>query len=65
MARPEYMIIHSKYLPTEIRELYHIDGLISKYGYVYIKIAKGMYGLKQDFIIAHKQLISYMDTHGY
>ena len=48
------MIIHSKYPPPEIILLYKIDGIIAKYGYVYIKITKGIYGLKQTAIIAYK-----------
>ena len=38
------MRMHSKYFPIDIRELYHIDGLIAEDGYVYIKITKGVYG---------------------
>ena len=32
--QPEYMIIHLKYYPPDIRELYNIDGLIYEYEYV-------------------------------
>ena len=59
------MKIYSKYFPPDIRARYHIYGLISADGYVYIKITKGMYGLKQAAIIAYNQLISHMDLHGY
>ena len=59
------MRIHSKYFPPDIRDQYDIERLISADGYVYIKIIKGMYGLKQAYIIAYNQLILYMDPHGY
>ena len=63
MSREEYMIVHSKYLPPEIWELYKIDGLISEDGCVYINNTKRMYGLKQASIIYYKQLIDVMDPH--
>ena len=59
------MRIHSKYLPPDIRARYHIDGLISEDGYVYIKTVKGIFGLKQASIISYNQIISHMYTHGY
>ena len=59
------MRIHLKYFPPDIRDRYDIEGLIAADGYVYIKIIKGMYGLKQADIIAYNQLISHMDPHGY
>ena len=65
MSRAEYMIIHSKYLTPDIRPLYQIDELVAEYGYVYIIIIKGMYGLKQAAIIACNQLIYNMETHSY
>ena len=34
-------------------------------GYVYIKIIKGMYGLKQAANIAYNQLILHMEPHSY
>ena len=65
MSRTDYMRINSKYSLQDIRTLYHIDRLIAEDGYVSIKITKFMYGLKQAFIIAYKQHISYMDPHYY
>ena len=32
---------------------------------MYIKVIKGIYGLKQEAIIAYNQLISHMEPHGY
>ena len=40
MPTPEYMRIHSKYFPPEMRELYNIEQRIAKDGYVYVKIKK-------------------------
>ena len=65
MACPEYMRIHSKYFSLNIWKLYGINSLIDIYWYVYIKIVRGMYGLKQSDIIAYNQLVKYMDNYGY
>ena len=59
------MRIHSKYLPPDIREQYYIEWLVAADGYLYIKIIKVMYGIKQAAIIAYNQLISHIDPHGY
>ena len=59
------MRIHSKYFPPDIRDQYEIEGIIAADGYVYIKIIKGMYGLKQEAIIAYNKLIFHMGPHGY
>ena len=61
MSRVEYLRIHSEHFPPDIRESYQINGLIAADGYVYIKIFKGMYGLKQSAIISCNQLIYNMD----
>ena len=65
ISRVEYIRIHSKYSPPDIRELYHIEGLVAVDGYVYIQIMKGIYGLKKSALISYNKLISYMDPHSY
>lgn len=34
-------------------------------GHVYVRIGKGMYGLKQAAILAYQQLVTFLTTHGY
>ena len=58
-------MIHSKYFPPDIRNRYNIEGLKAADRYLYIKIIKGMYGLKEVAIISYNQLISHMEPHGY
>lgn len=68
MEKPEYMRIHSKYFPAEMKEEYDIAPIIAHDNYVYVKIKKGMYGLKQATIIAYKHLVknyNHMDTIQY
>ena len=64
MDRPEYMRIHWKHIPEDIREQYNLYDL--KTGdYVYVKIKKGMYGLKQAAILAWNNLVNNLAQHGY
>ena len=34
-------------------------------GYVYVKISKGMYGLKQADLLAYQKLVRHLAPHGY
>ena len=53
MANQEIMKIHYKYFPEDIRIKYNLDSKLSSDGYIYIKIKKGMYGLKQAAVMAY------------
>ena len=64
MSRAEYTRIHSKYFPLDIRERYHIHGLVAADEYFYIKMDKGVYGIKHESSISYNQILSHMDTHG-
>ena len=44
---PEYSRINGKYYFSDIREKYYIDNIVAPNGYVYCKIKRGIYGLKQ------------------
>ena len=56
MSEAEYMKIHEKYFLADIREQYSIDKLVHVDSYVYCKIKKGMYGLKQAARLAYEKL---------
>ena len=47
LPRLEYARIPLAVIPQEIIDLYKLEELVDQDGYVYIKIAKGMYGLPQ------------------
>lgn len=64
MPDAEYMKIPTKYLPQDIINRYSLTDKIHK-GYVYCKIEKGMYGLKQAAILAFENLKKYLAPHGY
>ena len=58
------MKIHWKHIPEDIRVQYNPQELLSN-DYTYVKIKKGMYGLKQDYILSWDNLVSYLAKHGY
>ena len=65
MLRPEYMKVHLSKFPPDIIEQYKLLEKANDKGYVYVKIIKGMYGLKQAAILAYKQLVLALQPHGY
>ena len=65
MSRPEYMRIQWKHIPDDIRQRYNLFQLLTDDGYIYVKIKKGMYGLKQAAILAYQQLEAFLKPAGY
>ena len=65
MERPEYMRIHGKYFLPDMRAKYNIDELIDVDGYVYCKIKRGMYGLRQAARLAWSALVKNLAQEGY
>ena len=64
MKTPEYMRIPLKNIPDDIIKKYNIDKLKHK-DFVYVKIKRGMYGLKQAAWLAYEQLRQHLEPHGY
>ena len=52
-------------IPDEVITQYKLSDIADKYGWVYIKICKGMYGLKQAGIIANQELQKHLKPFGY
>ena len=65
MEENEYMRIHARYFLDDIRLQYDIESLIDSDGYVYMRIKKGMYGLKQAAILAYNHLVKQLKPHVY
>ena len=65
MQEPEYMRIAYKYFPPDIIQRYHLQDKVAADEYIYIKIKRGMYGLKQAAILAHQQLVKNLAPFGY
>ena len=56
MPRYKYMRIELEDLPEDFIEEYNLQDKVTKDGYVYVKIRKGMYGLPQAGILAQELL---------
>ena len=65
MPRDEFMKVKYKYFPEDIRKLYGLENKKTEDGYIYIRIKKGMYGLKQAALLAYEQLKQHLEPHGY
>ena len=65
MENYQYMRIHLKDTPNELIVEYSLLPLANSSGYVYIKIKKEMYGLKEAGIIDYKRLVRNLQPHGY
>jgi len=56
MSRYEYMCLKLRYLPKDFVEQYNLTSKVTKDGYVYIEIRRGMYGLPQSGLLAQQLL---------
>ena len=65
MSQPEYMKIHIKNFPQDIIDQYGLLQKVTADGYVYVKIKKGMYGLKQAAVLAFDHLVENLKDFGY
>ena len=65
MQQPEYMKVHISKFSTDIIEQYNLQQKMDDKGYVYIKINKDMYGLKQAAILAYQRLVTVLKPYGY
>ena len=64
MTNPEFMKIPLKVIPADIQKKYNIQNIHHKQS-VYIKIRKGMYGLKQAAILAYNKLVAHLAKYDY
>ena len=62
---PEFMRIPLKIIPQDIIDTYDIKALVDDQGWIYMRIEKGMYGLKQAGITANQELVKHMAPFGY
>ena len=64
MDCPEYMRFPLKLITQEIIDKYKLNYIV-EYGWVYLKIVKGMYGLTQSENLAHDLLKKRLGRAGY
>ena len=65
LEEPEFLRIHGKYFLEDIRSKYDISSMIAQDGYVYCKVQRGLYGLKQAAKLARNQLVKHLAKFGY
>ena len=61
----EYMQVQYKYIYPDIKEVYILKDKVTAHGYIYMRIKKGMYGLKQAAILAYNNLKGNLKPFGY
>ena len=64
MKNPHYMRIKWDNIPEDIKLRYNLHSLLHN-GYIYVKIKKGMYGLKEAAILAYQKLLLHLQPRGY
>ena len=62
---PEFMRIPLKIIPQEIVDAYNIATLVENQVWIYMRIEKVMYVLKQASIIANQELVKHVAPFGY
>ena len=65
MAQSECTKLKIKHIPEDICKQYNLYDRVTHDGYIYIKIKKGMYRLKQVAILAYNILQSNLKPSGY
>ncbi len=65
MEQPEYTRMKLSDLAQEFVDLYNLTKIADDNGNVYIKVQKGMYGLPQAGILAHRLLEQRLNEQGY
>ena len=63
MPHPEFMKVPYKYFPQDIISKYKLQNLVHN-DYIYVKIKKGMYGIKQAVVLAYENLIKNLAPFG-
>ena len=65
MKTPEYMWIPYKYFPPDIVQRYNLKAKVTANGKIYVKIKRGMYGLKQAAILAYETVTKLLRAGDY
>ena len=65
MAQSEYMKVQYRHIPEDIRLQYNLGAKVTKDQCIYIKIKKGMHGLKQAAVLAYNNLKINLAPEGY
>ena len=56
---PEFMRIMLKIIPQEIIDSYNLTTLVDNQGWIYMRVERVVYSIKQSGIIANQELVKY------
>ena len=65
LPEAEYVRFRLELIPRAIIEQYNLDSLVTKNGFIYARVNKAWYGLKQAGKIAHDDLVKRLSEAGY
>ena len=65
LPEADYIRVRGKYFFEDIRAKYDIESLVASDGFVYCKLKRGMYGLKQAAKLARDKLIEHLAAYIY
>ena len=65
MLNSEYIRILCKYIPDNIRKRYGLNEKLADNGYIYVKIKKGTYVIRQATVLTFDNLVRNLSKHRY
>ena len=65
MTQYEYMRLKLSDLPDDVIRHYNLEIIVTKEGYIYTEIRRGMYGLPASGILAQQLLEKLLNKEGY
>ena len=65
LPSPQYVRFKLTQIPPRIQDEYHLHKYVDRDGYVYARIDKAWYGLKESGKIAHDDIVAHLNKHGY
>ena len=65
LREPQYVRFKLRQVPQSIQEQYQLQDIVDNAGYVYAKINKAMYGLKESGRIANEDIVDHLAMHVY
>ena len=65
LREPQYVRFKLRQIPKDFQEKYRLNSFVDHAGYVYAKINKALYGLKESGRIANEDIVDHLALHGY
>ena len=65
LKEPQYVLFKLKQIPLSIQKEYELHKFVDEHGFVYARINKAWYGLKEAGRIANEDMVVHLKKHGY